>query len=293
MFNKISLVELFCSVDDFCSHFEPAWNAETIGDRSLKCEMAMSEILTIIILFQTSGFRCFKYFYAHILQHHRRDFPKILSYTRFVEIKRRYIIPLTMFFNYNLGECTGISYVDSTPLKICHNKRIYQHKVFKDIAKRGKSTMGWFFGFKLHIVTNENGELLAAECTQGNVDDRSVIQNLCKSVKGIMFGDRGYISEKLFQEMMEKGLRIVTALRAKMKPMLMTWNDSELLKKRSMIESVFHIFKDMLHVDHTRHRSHANFIVNILGALCAYSIYPNKPGIRIGGLKTADASLIV
>lgn len=293
MFQQISLIELFCLVDDFCLAFEPEWNASLIGGKPPSCELSMGEVLTILILFQMSGWRCFKYFYIYLLQCHKQDFPKLLSYSRFVEIKGRYIVPLTSFLNYHLAECSGISYVDSTPIKICHNKRIYTNRVFKGMAKRGKSTMGWFFGFKLHIITNEKGELLSAKFTKGNVDDRHPIPNLCKNIKGLLFGDRGYISQKLFDAMMKEGLRIVTALRTKMKPKLMLWGESELLKKRSMIESVFHILKDMLHVDHTRHRSPINFVVNLLGALCAYCLYPNKPSIRIGGLRANTTALSI
>ena len=293
MFNQINLIELFCHVDDFCAVFEPEWNSSLLGNKPTSCALSMSEVLTILILFQLSGWRCFKYFYSYLLQSHRQDFPKLLSYSRFVEIKGKYIVPLTSFLHYHFGGCSGVSYVDSTPLRICHNKRIYTNRVFKGMAKRGKSTMGWFFGFKLHITTNEKGELLGAQFTKGNIDDRHVIPSLCKNMKGMLFGDRGYISQKLFEAMMKEGLRIVTALRVKMKPKLMVWSESELLKKRSMIESIFHIMKDMLHIDHTRHRSPVNFVVNLIGALCAYCLYPNKPAIKIGGLKTNASALAI
>lgn len=292
MINKINLLELFCYVDDFCKEFEPEWNRRQIGSKTSRCDLTMGEVLTILILFQNSGYKCFKYFYIYLQQWHKMDFPKLLSYTRFVEIKGNFLVPLTSFLHHHFAECTGLSYVDSTPLKICHNKRIYSNKIFKNLAKRGKSTMGWFFGFKLHITTTEKGELLSAQITKGNVDDRHVIKSICKKLKGKLFGDKGYISQKLFEEMLKEGLRIVTALRTKMKPKLMCFEDSELLKKRSMIESVFHILKDILLVNHTRHRSPVNFLINITAALCAYCLYPNKPSIKMNGMRTATPALI-
>jgi hypothetical protein len=290
MIKEINLVELFCIVDDFCIQFEPEWNRSLVGKKFKKCELSMSEVLTILICFQFSGYKCFKWFYQFLIEHHKKDFPKILSYSRFVEVKGDFMAPLFSFLNFHLGECSGITYVDSTPLKICHNKRIHSNQVFKNLARRGKSTMGWFYGFKLHISTTENGDLLGASVSKGNIDDRKVVKNICKNLKGRLFGDKGYISQKLFEEMLDLGLRIVTALRLKMKPKLMTSEDNELLKKRSMIESVFHILKNILTLNHTRHRSPINFMVNILGALCAYCLYPNKPGIK---WNTARSSLVL
>jgi hypothetical protein len=240
----------------------------------------MSEVLTILILFQFSGFKTFKYFFAFLQSNHRKDFPKLLSYNRFIEIERNFLVPLLSFLEFHFVDCAENNFVDSTPVKICHNKRIYSNKVFKKLARRGKSTMGWFYGFKLHIATNERGELLNAQVTKGNVDDRKVIPSLCKSIKGKLFGDKGYISQSLFEKMLEQGLRIITAIRTKMKPKLMVFEESELLKKRSMIESVFHILKDILTLNHTRHRSPINFMINIIGALCAYCLYPGKPAIK-------------
>lgn len=282
MINKIDLDALFCYVDDFCLGFEPEWYKKLIGKTSpISNEMTLAEILTILIWFQTSGWRCFKNFYLYLQQHHKREFPKLLSYNRFVEIKHRSIIPLNCLLQYSLGVCTGISFIDATPLKICHNKRIFSNKVFKDIAKRGKSTMGWFFGFKLHITCDTKGVLLSVNITTGNTDDRKSVKGLCKNMFGKVYGDKGYISKKLFDEMLDIGIQIVTQLRDKMKPKILPLDDRLMLKKRSLIESVFHIMKDVLHIDHTRHRSSKNFLVNTLGALVAYCLYPNKPSIRL------------
>lgn len=292
MIKQINLLELFCCVDDFCKEFEPAWYRMVIGKKTFQCRLSMSKVLCILILFQFSGLKCFKYFHLSLVRDHKKEFPNILSYSRFIEVERHFLIPLVLFMKFHFADYSDISYVDSTPLKICHNKRIYSNKVFKNLAKRGKSTMGWFYGFKLHIATNEKGELLSIQTTKGNVDDRKVIPTLCKNIKGRLFGDKGYISQKLFEEMLEKGLRIVTALRTKMKPKIMVYGENELLKKRSVIESVFHILKDVLTLNHTRQRSPVNFMVNLIGALCAYCLYPGKPSIKMTTKSAAIPALI-
>ena len=281
MINKIPLVELFCYIDDFCKEFEPAWHQGLIGEKTQTSDrLSTSEILTILVWFQTSGWRCFKNFYLHLLQNHRRDFPGLLSYNRFVEIEKSATIPLLCLLQYSLGTCSGVSFIDATPIKVCHNKRISSNKVFKKIALIGKSTMGWFFGFKLHITTNTQGDLLSFQITKGNRDDRKSVKFLCKEMFGKVYADKGYISQDLFAEMFERGIKIVTQMKKNMKPKMMLLEERLMLKKRSLIESVFHILKDMLHIDHTRHRSPKNFLVNLFAALTAYCFYPNKPSIR-------------
>ena len=94
------------------------------------------------------------------------------------------------------GEITGISFFDSTSIKVCHNKRISRNKVFKGLAKLGKTTTGWFYGFKLHLVINDKGEILAFQLTPGNVSDVSMLETLSSGLWGKLFGDKGYISEK-------------------------------------------------------------------------------------------------
>lgn len=282
MNNKIDLLTLFVSVDDFCIQFEPRWNARLIGTKlNSSSSLTLAEILTILIWFQASGWRCFKNFYKYLELYHKKDFPNLLSYNRFIEIQSAATIPLQCLLLYCMGQCTGTSFIDATPLKVCHNKRIFQNKVFKDTAARGKSTMGWFFGFKIHIVCTTQGDLLSFRITKGNCDDRKPVKGLCKNLFGKVYADKGYISQKLFEEMLDLGVQIVTQMKKNMKPKIMPLEDRLMLKKRSLVESVFHILKNVLHIDHSRHRSPKNFVVNILAALTAYCFYPNKPSIRL------------
>ena len=291
MFNKINLLEMFCLIDDFCIAFESGWRKHLVGRGLPVCSMEMSEILTILVLFQFSKCRCFKYFYMMLSLLHKRDFPRLLSYNRFIEIEKTYLVPLICFMKYQMFDCTGTSYIDATPLKVCHNKRIKQNKVFKKIANIGKSTMGWFYGFKLHLVVNQNGEPIDVAISKGNRDDRKLVKQLCKRVQGKLFADKGYISQELFEEMLEKGIKIVTQLKKNMKPKLMENNELILLKKRSVIESVFHIMKAILHIDHTRHRSPLNFLINFFAAIAAYCLYPGKPKINLPNFLAGRPSL--
>ncbi|OYT12059.1 MAG: hypothetical protein B6I19_10375 [Bacteroidetes bacterium 4572_114] len=124
--------------------------------------MSLSEIMTIIILSHSSNYRTFKKFYTgFIAEYHGKAFPDLVSHNRFIELKASALIPLCHYLNQKKGKATGITFVDSTPIKVCDNRRIHSHKVFKKLAKRGKNSTGWFYGFKLHIIINDHGELLA------------------------------------------------------------------------------------------------------------------------------------
>lgn len=265
---------IYCIVDEFCKKFEPEWNKFLLSQgknkRRRKHHMSLSEILTILVLFHVLNFRNFKHFYRFLQYYHAKDFPDLISYNRFVEIKSSFIIPLCIFFEAIKGKCDGVSYIDSTPITVCKNKRIYSHKVFKKLAKIGKSTMGWFYGFKLHMIINRSADILGVQLTTGNIDDRNVVKDLCKDVFGKVFGDKGYISKDLFSDLFKQGIEIITSLRKNMKPKIIGTQDSQHLSKRSLIESSFNVLKNSCHLEHSRHRSPLNFCVNIMGSLCGY-----------------------
>jgi hypothetical protein len=145
-----------------------------------------------------------------------------------------------MFFLHHCcrGECTGISFIDSTVLRVCHKKRIKRNKVFKDIAKIGKSTMGWFFGFKLHLIINDKGEILSFYLTQGNVDDRNLktITKMTEELFGKLFGDKGYISKALSDILFGNGIQLITAVKRNMKEKALSNEEKILLRKRSVIK---------------------------------------------------------
>lgn len=192
-----------------------------------------------------------------------------------------------------MGKCTGISFVDSTTIRVCKNKRIKRNKVFKDIAKVGKSTMGWFYGFKLHLIINDKGEILSFTITQGNTDDREPLkkENFLKAIFGKLFADKGYISEKLARILFVDGIHLITHIRNKMKNSLMEMSDKILLRKRSLIETVNDELKNMCQVEHSRHRSIGNFFTNLISGLIAYSFFPKKPSIRYETINHNQLSL--
>ena len=277
-------VALFCSVDDFCQQFEPAFAARVLQDgrsrRRRNCRLALSEMMTIVIAFHASHFREFKAYYKHLQRFHHHDFPGLVSYNRFVELMPRLIVPLSCYLRTRYGSATGIAFIDSTPIRVCNNKRIERNRVFAGLAARGRSTVGWFYGFKLHLVVNEVGELLGIQLTPGNVDDRRPVADMTKQLTGKLYGDKGYISQRLFNELFDRGLQLVTTLRSNMKPQLLPIWDKLMLRKRSIIETINDQLKNIAQIEHTRHRSPASFMVNLLSGLVAYTHQPNKPTIK-------------
>lgn len=280
----LDITTLFCSVDDFWKDFKINWYQKQINyksPRGPKSYLSMSEIMTIMILFHQSNFRTFKYFYIFLLKNYKKEFPKLPSYPRFIAIKKTAFIPLFAYLQHCKGKVTGISFIDSTIIRVCNIKRSSSNKVFKKTAKKGKSTMGWFFGFKLHLIVNEKGEILSFQITQGNVSDLSPVETLSKGLWGKMFGDRGYISSKLFHKLMEQNLQIITRLRNNMKNKLMNIYDKFLLRKRAIIETINDQLKNISQIEHTRHRSPANFLINLLAGLIAYCHQKKKPSLHL------------
>ena len=282
----MDFTKLFVDVDDCWKAFEKNYAKHLIADgtrkRNRNGNLSTSEIMTILIAFQTSGYRTFKDFYQYILAYHRHDFPDLVSYDRFIYLIPRAIIPLLVYlYTDGMDQPTGISFIDSTSLKVCHNKRINRHRVFDGIAQIGKTTMGWFYGFKLHLIINDSGGLLGCHLTAGNVDDRSVVEKMADGLFGKLFGDKGYISQGLFEELLAKGIKLVTNMRANMKCRLIQWQEKILLRKRSLIETVNDTLKNVCQIEHSRHRSPINFLAHLVAGLVAYTRLPKKPSLKI------------
>lgn len=282
----MDILRLFFDCDEFCRQFLPRLRVQQLGDgkrhRTRQSSLSTSEVMTIVILFQPSGFRHFKTYYTqHVSVHLRHEFPHLVSYQRFVELQSMTLLPLAAFLHTRLGPCTGISFIDSTPLKVCHNLRINAHKVFRGLAKRSKTSTGWFYGFKVHLVINDGGALLGVQITPGNVDDRKPAPRLAARLWGKLFGDRGYISQELFAQLWARDVQLVTKLKKNMKNKLLPWLDKLLLRKRALCETVNDQLKNICQLEHTRHRSLANFVVNVLAALIAYTYQEKKPSLNL------------
>ena len=296
------VAEIFVIADDFCKLFEEEFKKHSLPStadckkRNRKAGLSESEIITILIAFHGGSFRNFKHFYVHYVSLHMKDcFPDLVSYNRFIELSHRVAVPFMLFLHYKCkGECTGISFIDSTILRVCHNKRIKRNKVFKGFAKVGKSTVGWFFGFKLHLIINDKGEILSFYLSQGNVSDNNakIITKMTKEIFGKVFGDKGYINKALADLLFDDGIQLITAVRRNMKQKALSNEEKLLLRKRSVIETVNDELKNICQVEHTRHRSLAGFILNIMGAIAAYSFFPKKPSIK-KDIEETNPSLIL
>ena len=285
-----NLVEIYCIFDDFCKIFEPELKKHMIdmdgkAHRNRPCRVSDAEIMTMLVLFHTSHFRDLKTFYTgYVCQHLRQEFPNKLSYNRFVERQRKVALHLLMFLNIcALGKCTGISIIDSTPIVSCHIKRIHMHKTMRGLAAMGKCTMGWFYGFKLHLVINDKGEIIQWMLTPGNTDDRDPLKNekFTEKLFGKLFADRGYISQDLFEKLFIDDIHLVTKIKKNMKNSLMNIYDKICLRKRAVIETVNDELKNICQIEHTRHRSVDNFVTNLVSALIAYNFMPKKPQMNI------------
>jgi hypothetical protein len=291
-----SLLELFCDVDDFCKDFSPFWQKQLLSNglvqRRRQRALCMSEIMTILIAFHQSHYRDFKAYYCeHVLVDWRSEFPGLVSYNRFVEYIPSALVPLARYLQErSFGSCTGISFIDSTALAVCHNARIHQNKVFSGFARRGHTSTGWFFGFKLHLVVNDQGEILNAVLTSGEVDDRKPVMKLVYQLFGKLFGDKGYLSKPLAAKLLKTlNLQLITKLRGNMQNRLFPLSDALLLRKRSIIETIIDQLKNISQIEHSRHRSVFNFVVNVLCGLIAYCCRPNKPSLGFGQLATLPA----
>ena len=291
MLSSHKVTEIFFIIDEFDKNFEKIVSDHSLvqntdlKQRNRKSTLSDSEVMTILILFHSGHYRDLKHYYInHVKKHMKSEFPQTVSYNRFVELQKKVVVKLAIFLKmFYLGKCTGISYIDSTPIRVCHIKREKQHKVFKGFAQKGQCSLGWFYGFKLHLIINDKGEILDFIITPGNIDDRKPLSdmNLHKRIFGKLFGDKGYISKDLFEQLFIDGVHLITKIKKNMKNSLMLLQDKIALRKRALIETVNDELKNICQVEHTRHRSFDNFVTNLLSVLIAYSFFDKKPSINL------------
>jgi hypothetical protein len=284
---KKDITEIFCSIDDFCNAADAFEKTRKIGRERRPTRipgLAVSECMTIMFLYQISPCKNFKFFYNSYLQLYRPEFPELVSYQRFTALIPRTSAYFAALMMALLVKTDDVHFIDATSIPVCHNKRIRAHKVFEGLAKRGKTSMGWFFGFKLHLVINRVGQIAGFKLTHGNCDDRDPVEGIVKSLTGLLIGDKGYISAELFNTLFEKGLKLITGIKKNMKNKLMELHEKVLLRKRSISETVFDYLKNKMEISHTRHRSPINAFTHILSTLVAYSLNPRKPKISMPSL---------
>jgi hypothetical protein len=277
--NKLTEIFIFC--DDFEQVFQPYCQKKLIGQPT-EGQLSKSEIMSIYIFYHHSGIRCFKWYYEFAIHQHLKSyFPSAYSYSRFIQCLPSIQLDLFAFLCLCcLAAPSQANFIDSKKLSVCHNKRIHQHKTFKDIAARGKTSVGWFYGFKLHLVINQFAQIIRFKITSGNVADNNqkLLEQLFNNLKGFFYGDKGYLT-RLKEQFAEKGLALITKTRSNMKKDKLSVEQSHYLKKRGLIETVFDLLTSVCDLEHTRHRSPVNFISNCYAALIAYSFMDQKPVI--------------
>ena len=286
------IIQLFCEIHDFFLDYEKQKASQTSKDintsnkRNRPSRLHISEVMTILIYFHQSNHRTFKQYYQQKVQQELGwAFPHLVSYSRFVELMSDTVELLQMYLASRYAACTGTAFADPTAMRVCHNPRISQHRVFAENAARGKTSVGGFYGFKLHIIINEQGELLATQLTPGNIDDRRPMLELAKNLEGKLYADKGYISQTLADALQTQGLCLLTKVRKNMKPKQISELDAVLLKKRMLVETVIGYLKSQTQLQHTRHRSWTNYQVNQVAALIAYTHLKKKLSIDIVALQ--------
>ena len=272
---KKCITTVYYLVDNFCRIFHE-WEKEKLLPsskmRHRDGNLGLAELLTIVLYFYLSPCKDFKNYYLYFLPAKYTNYFKLVSYSRIIQLWPSLILPLVILIHQLKGEQTGLYFIDSTKLQICHNKRTSSNKVFGKKAKIGRSSYGWFMGFKLHLIINNKGNIMAIKITKGNKSDLSVAGYLSKGLTGKLFGDKGYISRELFDKLYARDLRLFTGIRKDMKNHLLEIEDKLLMRKRSLIESVFNVLKNRMNLEHTRHRSPMNFLVHIIACIVSYAV---------------------
>jgi hypothetical protein len=287
--SEIKLIELFIDVDDLLKSFQAYQNSRQVGQARRPTripQLSESEVCTILAAYHLSGYKCFEYYYRQVIKKsYLSYFPKAPGYERFLVLVSRCY---QLMYLWSLHCClkaarTGLYIIDSKRSEVCHLKREHSHRVFSVSARKGKTSTGWFYGFKLHLVINDRGEIVNRTLTGGNAADNNpaLLQKLLTGLTGICLGDKGYFTS-LFECFYGHKLHLVTKPKRNMKP---DWpcliDHQHYLKKRALIESVNDLLISVCDLEHTRHRKPENAFAHIAAALIAYQFLEHKPAIFI------------
>lgn len=281
--NVDKLVEIYYMVDAFLIKFMPYMEKKLLIASTRKptrtCSLNLSEIMTIIIAFHVIGFRNYKFYYIHLQNFHSNEFGILVSYNRFLSLVKRTLMPM-YFFTHSLSKTRTDCYLmDSTAIKVCKVQRACSNKVFKSMASKGKTSTGWFFGFKLHLIVNNLCKIMNFILTPGRVNNRFPVKSLCKNLIGKIFANKGYVSKELFEKLMERGIELITHIKKNMKNSFMPLLDKLMLRKRSIIETIIDQLKNISQIEHSSYRSIPNFFVNLIAGITAYGLKEKKPSI--------------
>ena len=279
--------ELFCVIDDFFLKFEATyWKFLKECNHCLRirtAQLSISEIIFIAIWYKCSHFNNFKAFFSSLKQDKSHLFKSLPCYQRMIYLVNTHQLALhALHFAVMKDHQSSYLWIDSTTLPVCKNQRIQRHKSISSIATRGKSSMGWFFGCKLHLLMNQSGGIVNTVLSNGHTADIKMVEQLVKGMTAKLYADRGYISQELKSRLRVQGVDLITYHRKNMKSIQLLKADEYHLKQRNKIETLFSLLKGTYNLVTTRARSVAGYLAGIYASLCAYQIcHQNKPMIRI------------
>ena len=274
-----TLYHIFDQIDNLLKTMSTSLRRKLLSDLRPKGGrppgLSLQAILALGIFRFATGVKDVKHFHRKLLSSYSEELGRIPNYGNFNTLMNQatpYVIFLLQWICYlNKSKQDGLTFMDSTSLKVCENKRIFDHQVCEGLAERGKSSMGWFFGFKLHVVCDSLGRLASLLLTPGNTDDRKFVLKLLKGLKGLCIADAGYVSKKLMQELYQQGLLLLTDVRNAMKR-LMTETQHALLKQRQRIEGVFSCLKHRLKAEASIARSPLGYLSRCLYACLTFAL---------------------
>lgn len=283
------MAQIFVDTDDLYKAFIAWSRTHTMGrllmPKRRTTNLCPAEVATICIAYHLSGYKCFEYYYRDcLLVRYLSCFPQAPSYKRFVALIIRVLPLLVLLLLYKCAQSvrTGYYFIDSKKLEVCHIRRELSHQVFNGLARKGKGSMGWFYGLKLHLVINHLGQVVRCIITPGNVADnnQALLRHMLHGLSGRCAGDKGYQSA-LFEEFCTSGLLLLVRPKKNMRQLPALPADMRLLRQRPLIESFNDILATVCDVEHSRHRNPYHELANIIAAVIAYQYIPLKPHIFI------------
>jgi hypothetical protein len=268
--NTFDIVQEFCQLDDICRSLFPDCFEKKVG-RPPTLNLSMVCLFTLFQQqFCIDNLKCL---HRALQVYHGLDF-KLPHYTKFVDAMNNYgkeiLGILTVFCRLNISNSGQILFVDSTKLEVCKIWRAGKHKTMKLLATKSKSTTGWYFGIKLHILVDQNGNIIMFMFSTSTTDDRVFLKKILTIIQfSIIVGDAGYLSKELESLAKENNNIILTAKRSNMKTIGAKWQQ-ELMNMRSTVETVFSVMKTRMNLINTLPRSVNGYLNHYVRTLFKY-----------------------
>lgn len=273
-----NIVEVYCFIDNFVKMIESKTAKSLAGRKSM---LTKTDYITLAIFKQEHGIKTTKQLYEFVQEYMQKDFPPLPSYQQFnqgIKSTFRYFVMIAWILTkMTRQKKSKYHIVDSSPLPVCNNQYRFIAKLFKGLARSGKNLNGWFWGFKLHLIINNNMEIESIRITGGSTHDTDVLEgDFIEGIKGWLVGDKGYIGQKKALELAKKNIKLVTRSRANMKKVPVLPIHNYLLSKRQAIESTFSYLKHRLAALNSYARSVESFFVNVFSAIVTYTLNLTK-----------------